>query len=207
MLEGPPFARELAVIKDKFFGTASFPGVFRSVKLVARRVSFHVTPPDTPAQGYAAVASRAPQATQTPFRRPGTPSQSAASPPENNSHRLGAVLRNKEGQRVDSYLRYTTAEFGIMKSRRLCNPFHILGKCPYESNYGKCQYEHDPKLDEKFLPALRAVARGSPCGEGLQCKEPDCILGHRCPREHCTPGSGCWFPLAMHNIDTKVVSL
>ncbi|MBE3047915.1 hypothetical protein IMZ48_36470, partial [Candidatus Bathyarchaeota archaeon] len=61
LLEGPPFAQELADIKDRF-GTASFNDVFRTQKLptlLKRRVpSPATTPPISPSTGYAAVASR-----------------------------------------------------------------------------------------------------------------------------------------------------
>lgn len=53
LLEGPPFARELAYIKDKF-RTVSFESVFRKEKLanIKRRVSFRTTPPGTPSPDY-----------------------------------------------------------------------------------------------------------------------------------------------------------
>ena len=104
LLEGPPFAHELADIKDRF-RTVSFDNLFRSQKLgnIKRRVSFHPTPPDTPSANYAMAVARAPSAvvpasaTQQSLavsRRPVTP----------------GVLRNRLGQRVDSPLSYSQQE-------------------------------------------------------------------------------------------------
>jgi hypothetical protein len=46
LIEGPPFAKELAKLKDKFL-VAHFPDLFRATKLMPRRVSFSTTPPPT----------------------------------------------------------------------------------------------------------------------------------------------------------------
>ncbi|CZT41159.1 uncharacterized protein RSE6_00870 [Rhynchosporium secalis] len=59
LIEGPPFAKELAVLRDSFI-VARFPDVFRTTKLPARRVSFTTTPPRTPVPPtYAATIGRA----------------------------------------------------------------------------------------------------------------------------------------------------
>ncbi|CZS92071.1 uncharacterized protein RCO7_00693 [Rhynchosporium graminicola] len=59
LIEGPPFATELAVLRDSFI-VARFPDVFRTTKLPARRVSFTTTPPRTPVPPtYAATIGRA----------------------------------------------------------------------------------------------------------------------------------------------------
>ncbi|KAG4276048.1 hypothetical protein FPRO04_14292 [Fusarium proliferatum] len=61
LIEGPPWAQELADFKDKFH-TVLFDTVFRSQKLpnIKRRVSFRTTPPTSPSANYANAASRAP---------------------------------------------------------------------------------------------------------------------------------------------------
>ncbi|KAJ0309515.1 hypothetical protein COL516b_002760 [Colletotrichum fioriniae] len=64
LLEGPPFAQELAEIKDQF-RVASFKRVFRRQKLfnnIKRKVSYNITPPSTPSPNYASAAARAPSA-------------------------------------------------------------------------------------------------------------------------------------------------
>ena len=199
LLEGPPFARELADIKDKF-RTVSFEEVFRSQKLVnnKRRVSFHTTPPATPKADYASAAAKAP-----PALAPSSAAQRGSTAP-----RMPVpfdVFRNRLGQRVDAPLEYSQVEFLILKNRKLCNSFHLLGKCPYKDATGKCQHDHKEKLSPRQMVALRAVARQSPCPSGLSCSDPDCYHGHRCTRDNCAV-SACRFSSAMHGVDTNIVS-
>ncbi|KAK3214390.1 hypothetical protein GRF29_28g2962661 [Pseudopithomyces chartarum] len=47
LLEGPPFSRDLAKIKDSF-RKVSFENIFRNQKLPQRQVSYNMTPPGTP---------------------------------------------------------------------------------------------------------------------------------------------------------------
>jgi len=199
LLEGPPFARELADIKDRF-RTASFQNVFRSQKLFnnKRRVSFHITPPATPSVDYASAAAKAPATSAPPLT---TQQGSTASRVLVSTQ----VLRNKRGQRVDSPLNYSQQDFVSLKGRKLCNSFHLLGKCHFLDTYGRCQHEHGERLNPNQVAALRAVARQSPCQYGLKCSDADCLSGHRCIRDNCIPAT-CRFPPGMHNIDTKIVS-
>jgi hypothetical protein len=200
LLEGPPFAYELADIKDRF-RTVLFDKVFRSQKLQnpKRKVSFHITPPATPLADYAAAAAKVPgMQTSSPTVQKGVTATRGGG--------LAAVLKNKAGQRVDARLEYSMADFHDMKGRKLCNPFHLTGKCPYMDNYGNCQHGHDDKLklSPKSLRALQAVARYSPCRQGPYCNDPDCVQGHCCPRENCKRVD-CRFPDVMHSVDTTVV--
>lgn len=199
LLEGPPFARELAVIKDKF-RVASFANVFRHQKLFnnKRRISFHITPPATPSVDYASVAGKAPSTSAPPPTTQLSPSRVPVST---------QVLRNRMGQRVDAPLKYSFDDFMSLKARKLCNSFHLLGKCSSRAfeNYGKCQHDHDGTLNRSEMEALRAVARQSPCQRGLECNDPDCPFGHRCTRINCAMGD-CRFSRAMNNVDTKIVS-
>jgi hypothetical protein len=114
------------------------------------------------------------------------------------------MLRNTSGHRVDSALNCTGPEVWKIKNRKLCNPFHLLGTCPFLNDYGNCQHDHTAVLNSKQLVALRAVARQSPCLHGLYCDDPDCLLGHRCTKENCSRTS-CRFPSDMHGVDTNVV--
>ncbi|KXH29445.1 CCCH zinc finger DNA binding protein [Colletotrichum salicis] len=62
LLEGPPFAQELAEMKDQF-RVASFNRVFRRHKLlnnIKRKVSYNIAPPSTPSTNYASAAAKAP---------------------------------------------------------------------------------------------------------------------------------------------------
>lgn len=204
LMAGPPFAYELAAIKDKFYNI-TLDSIFRSLKLPSeanRRTSFHITPPGTPMfpntpLNFAAVA-----------KVPGSPAHSAPVqlyyaepkvPPQ------GDILRNKFGQRVDSRLSFLQSDFSNLKDRKLCNNFHILGKCYYLEKFGKCHHVHGEKLTGQRLEALRAIARQSPCLNGLSCSHTDCVAGHKCPREPCHL-ENCWFPKEMHNVDSQAVA-
>ncbi|KAF6791404.1 CCCH zinc finger DNA binding protein [Colletotrichum sojae] len=199
LVEGPPFAQELADLKEKF-SIVSFDNVFRTQKLpnIKRRVSFRLTPPSTPSVGYAAAAARAPAAplsssSHAGQQHSGTTIASAAA----------GVSRNKAGQRVDAPLGCNQREIVTIKNRKLCNNFHLLGWCSYLEDHGSCLHEHGTRVTGRNLQALRAVARLSPCYAGLDCNDPSCILGHRCPRENCAVND-CKFG-TLHNIDTEIV--
>lgn len=197
LVEGPPFEWELNEIKDRF-DTATFGDVFRDKKLTTlkRRVSWQTTPPSTPSMDYAAVASR-PASSPSPTAQNGT-----SAPPPPNSSTWRKVLRNAAGERVDSELSHTQAEFHDVKSRKLCNRFHLVEKCLYDSG---CHYKHGDRLPPREREALLAVSRLSPCSEGLWCDDPNCITGHRCVRRDCQ-FDNCKFPDEMHDVDTQVVS-
>lgn len=203
LMAGPPFAYELAAIKDKFYNI-TLDHIFRSHKLPSeanRRTSFHITPPGTPMSptsplNFAAVA-----------KGPSSPAQSAPVQlyyAESKMPSNGIILRNKFGQRVDSRLSYLQSDFSNLKDRKLCNNFHILGKCYYLEKFGKCHHIHGEKLAGQRLEALRAIARQSPCLNGLSCSQTDCVAGHKCPREPCHL-ENCWFPKEMHNVDSQAV--
>lgn len=194
-LEGPPPAQELANIKDRF-GTFSFPNVFRNQKLpdIGRRVPLHITPPRTPPVDYATAVSKGPTAALS------TQSSSSAS----RGNAFDKVLQNAQGQRVDSPLNYTQHDFANLKSRKLCNSFHLLGRCRFVEKNGACTHKHGEGLNQKHMAALRAIARQSCCWSGLNCRDSDCILGHRCTRASCVPAT-CRFSPEMHQVDTKTV--
>ncbi|KAH7303523.1 hypothetical protein B0I35DRAFT_446544 [Stachybotrys elegans] len=199
LLEGPPFAHELVGIKDKF-RTASFKNIFRSDKLpsIKRRVSLPTNHPTNPSGGYAtALAKASPTPTLPSVAQPRSTGPRAVT--------LTKVLRNNLGQRVDAPLTYPQRDFISLKGRRLCNSFHLLGKCRYLDTYGNCQHEHGELLSLNQVPALCAIARQSACQSGLNCSDPECISGHRCTRENCVPKT-CRFPQSMHHTNTAIVS-
>ncbi|KAL7909638.1 hypothetical protein GGI35DRAFT_389559 [Trichoderma velutinum] len=203
LLAGPPFAYELAAIKDKF-QNVTFDNIFRGQKLpneANRRTSFHITPPGTP------MPSNAPLSFAAAAKVPSSPAHSAPAQlycPEPKPSPNGVILRNRLGQRVDSRLSYSQADFSSLKDRKLCNNFHLLGKCYYLDKYGKCHHIHGEKLTAQQLEALRGIARQSPCLNGLSCSQTDCVAGHRCPREPCHL-ENCWFPKEMHGVDSQVI--
>ncbi|PGH14546.1 hypothetical protein AJ80_05866 [Polytolypa hystricis UAMH7299] len=217
MVEGAPFERELAELKDKF-RTTSFPVAFRDTKLPpGRRVSFSAAASSTRSPGpkpstYASAASQSTAAVNNNASdsRPGTPSPSEKSPSSPSSITNGhngvfpesKVLRNKKGQRVDAPLKPSSSIVQSLKSRKLCNPYHLLGSCPYTS----CRHEHGEQLSDKWMEALRYVARLAPCPAGLECEDEDCYSGHRCPNQPCHRPN-CHFPKEMHGVDTKACKI
>ncbi|KAI4146145.1 MAG: hypothetical protein L6R39_003562 [Caloplaca ligustica] len=196
LLEGPPFAGELAVLVNKF-RTTSFPTVFRDAKIPNRRVSFSTTPPKStsphPPSWAATVQTRpAAELDSRPLREP-TP------PPENP--KKPAILRNSKGQRVDPIIKVPNLLVVTMKQKKLCNNHYLGGYCPYVN----CTHSHGEKLNDKAMAALRVVARMGPCSGGVYCDDEDCFSGHQCRREYCDTKS-CRFPYDMHFVDQKVVN-
>ncbi|OJD11495.1 hypothetical protein AJ78_07749 [Emergomyces pasteurianus Ep9510] len=218
MLEGPPFERELAELKDKY-RTASFPAVFRDTKLSPiRRVSFSLTPiyepsPTKPPPSYASAASFSSSPPGYHGSRPSTPAPAEKKPGSPNSTTSGstrfhgngavnsgiAVLKNKHGHRIDSPIKPSSSIVQSLKSRKLCNPYHLLGACHFLA----CKHEHGERLNEKTMEALRYVARLAPCPSGLECEDENCYSGHRCPNNPCHRPN-CHFPKEMHGVDTKI---
>jgi len=201
LLGGPPAAYELADVEARL-GTVSFDHIFRGHTLpnVKRKVSSSHAPAVLPPAAYASAAARA-------------PTESVAASTLSNTTGLTrgpqeeVVLLNSLGQRVDPRLSYTGHEFASIMSRKLCNQFHLLGKCHFANTYKKCSHDHEERLSPREKTTLRAVARLSPCYSGLLCSDPYCIAGHRCTRDGCAggPNSGCRFGPAMHNVDETVV--
>ncbi|PGH34035.1 hypothetical protein GX50_03182 [[Emmonsia] crescens] len=217
MLEGPPFERELAELKDKY-RTTSFPTLFRATKLPPiRRVSFSATPmyepsPTKSPPSYASAASFSSSPPGYNGSRPSTPAPTEKTPGSPSgangstwfsgngavSHEI-AVLKNKHGQRVDSPIKPSSSIVQSLKSRKLCNPYHLLGTCHFLA----CKHEHGERLSEKMMEALRYVARLAPCPSGLECEDENCYSGHRCPNNPCHRPN-CHFPKEMHAVDTKI---
>lgn len=194
LVEGPPFAHELAEIKDRF-GTTAFGEVFRTQKLptLKCRVSLQTTPPGTPSIDYATIASR-PASTPSPT---GAPCQTSPT--------AGKVQQNRLGQRIDMELKYSSVDFQDLKARKLCNRFHLTGKCPNPQLHGKCYHEHGERVPASQRTALLAISRLSPCPLGSWCQDSKCISGHRCPRPNCYI-EDCRFPYDMHGVDTQIVN-
>ncbi|KAJ0419671.1 CCCH zinc finger DNA binding protein [Aspergillus carlsbadensis] len=195
LVEGPRFASEMRQLADGFQTTA-FETVFMSNKLKpARKVSFcepsTITPPRTPIVNYASAAKT-------------SPPQSAAlatTPAANTPTRSLAVCFNAKGHRVDRPLG-TSAKGTVnaLKRKKLCNPFHILGSCPYAD----CSHTHGPALSLQERIDLTSIARLCACQRGLWCEDPICINGHRCPWDNCT-GKDCRFSKELHGVDTRIV--
>jgi hypothetical protein len=198
LLEGRPFAHELAELASRFFST-SFPDVFRSTQLPRRRVSFTTTPPRTPTENYAAVARNAPLTLPSSSSIP-SGSMAGPSPNDVRSRSQSNVAVNAQGQRVDLPLHISNINVGALKKEKYCNMYHILGRCGYVN----CEYKHGTQLTGQNLQTLRHIARLSPCPIGLECRDETCISGHRCTKNFSCTDMNCWFG-DMHRIDTTPV--
>ncbi|POR35957.1 Uncharacterized protein TPAR_03845 [Tolypocladium paradoxum] len=203
LLRGARFASELQNLHARFHVT-SFDDVFRRGTLPSfePRAPLRMTPPATPDQGYAAVAARGTSST-TPLPTMQGPS---ASPATANKNGKPFIERNAQGYRLDRRIQFSSDDYKSLKPRKLCNAFHILGKCPYGGD-GSCNYKHGKRLPAEKIPALRLIARSSPCPAGVWCAEPDCIYGHRCVRDGYCDRSVCWFSDEMHDTDTRVATV
>jgi hypothetical protein len=189
MLEGPPFAKELMDLREKF-ATTSFNTVFRKTKFQSRGTPFNITPPASPSPSYARVITQ------------GSAQQPSTTPsPSDGERDVHTILRNGKGQRVDSYLRYTQIDVGNLIREKLCNAYHLQGRCPFNN----CTHKHGARVQGKQLEALRFIARLRWCGNGVRCSDESCISGHQCPHKGCTGKGSCRFPKEMHGVDTKVV--
>ncbi|KAF7908491.1 uncharacterized protein EAF01_004246 [Botrytis porri] len=194
LLEGPPFAKELATMKEKFL-VARFPGVFRNTKLSVRRVSLPTTPPrsstpDTPSYAARVLGNVGSDAVSIEES-----SDSSVAVPVRSKY---AVLRNSKGQRLDAIISPPSSLITVMRNTKHCNMFHILGECPYE----KCNFLHGKRLDKKGIDARRFISRFKPCPSKLNCGDEKCLLGHQCPDKGCARiGKGCKFNKEMHNVD------
>ena len=193
MLEGPPFAKELVQIVDKF-QQCSFPRVFRDTKILPRRVSFSTTPPKSMSPKIPNYASTAASA------KVGGSNNVLESKPDPQAE--GIVPKNSKGQRVDLPIRVDKTTINWLKGRRWCNNHYLRGYCGYRL----CSYEHDTQLNETQKDGLRTMARQTPCDMGSDCDNVDCFFGHRCQGNPCAWGASCRFSPELHSIDTQVVN-
>ena len=114
------------------------------------------------------------------------------------------ILLNRKEQRLDPKLPKADVITNhrlheLIAQHKLCNTFHITGKCE-DGSY--CQYHHGERLEAKLQNALRHKARTQSCGLGGICRSFDCVAGHHCQRDPCPAGIGCWFA-ASHGMDTE----
>lgn len=219
MVEGPPFAFELRSLAEKF-QTTSFTSIFRKTKLPTRKVSFSETPPTSPALTYASAAAvtgnSASNGSKSPRMSPvpaGAVLAPLTSPPvqlEQHQYQypyqhqkkqlMMPVYQNNKGERVDMPLKPVEGIIKLLKQRRLCYQYHLLGDCGYNT----CTHGHGTRLSSaRELEALRFMARLSPCGIGLGCDLETCVAGHQCPRPGCQ-GGDCRFPREMHGVDKRI---
>lgn len=116
--------------------------------------------------------------------------------------------KNKYGQRVDavdSSIPYQ--ELQRIKKMKLCNIYYLQGK---DACNGNCGHSHTYPLKAYERNVLKEVARMTPCYYKLDCDDPSCIYGHRCPqnkpgKKDCFFKDDCRFVGWGHGIDEQVV--
>lgn len=230
LVEGVSFDRELDAVKGSY-RTARFPEVFRSAKLAPAWVApwksnlpsrSLLTP--SPSQQYSnpvtlSRSSTNPSASILGGPLPAPTSNKVSDPLDFQVVRSKApgssppktVERNKYGQRVDrlDFKSIPRDDLNRLKKLKLCNYYFLLGECPNEEN---CYHDHDRKLTRQELHILSAIARMTPCRFGLECDDPECIYGHRCPQSEpgkktCFRAESCRFEPVAHGIDTNIVKV
>lgn len=201
LVEGPPFARYMKELTSDF-KTTSFPNVFMSRKLnETPRVPSGPASPVTntaiistgsPTPNYASAAARPAPALQFPLPLTKGCQESRI------SLKLSLYVNDLE-QRVDRPLKQSPKQaLASLKARKLCNRFHILGECPYGM---VCTHNHKFVPSDQEIVDLMYIARSTPCGEGVYCRDVKCISGHRCAfGESCVSKHECRFDLSMHGV-------
>lgn len=120
-----------------------------------------------------------------------------------------AIERNRAGQRIDKVdSSIPNHEIQRIKKLKLCNIYYLQG--PSYCTTNSCSHSHNYPLSKGERNVLREVARMTPCYYKMDCSDPDCIYGHRCPQNKpddnaCWYGEDCRFHGWGHGIDTRIV--
>jgi hypothetical protein len=236
LLEAVPFEKEIATLKEQFKST-KFDGLFRTTKLAPApvvpkgplqavtaslpalsRVESNGTTgttssSSTPAMTWASISAQ-------PFLPSGPPSKASttrtSTPTSMKSPDVAEVKpaskgieRNRFDQRIDKVdSSIPNHEIQRIKKLKLCNIFYLQGASYCTSN--NCSHSHTYPLSKGERSILREVARMTPCYYRMDCSDPECIYGHRCPQNKpdepgCWYGEDCRFYGWGHGIDTRVV--
>ncbi|KAK6381273.1 hypothetical protein LTS17_004330 [Exophiala oligosperma] len=238
LLESIPFEKNLATLKDQF-KIIKFDNIFRTTKLcpsqalpkgplqavtatlpALSRVESNTTngtgsSSSTPAMTWASLTAQpapvpavsAPKAGST---RTSTPTSLRSPEPVSAVASTGkSIDRNRNGQRIDK-VDSTIPNYEIqrIKKLKLCNIYYLQG--PEYCTSNNCSHSHTYPLSKGERNVLREVARMTPCYYKMDCSDPECIYGHRCPqndpnRQDCWYGDKCRFIGFGHGIDTRVV--
>jgi hypothetical protein len=129
LIEGPPFAEELAKLKDKFL-VAHFPNLFRATKLTPRRVSFSTTPPPSPspkAPSYAATIASPVATTAVGINGSYYPLTNTTIPVRKDY----PVLQNSKGQRLDAIINPTQSTRANSEKQETLQPVPYSGGVPF----------------------------------------------------------------------------
>jgi hypothetical protein len=232
LLETLAFENDVATLKTSF-STTKFDKVFRTTKLtlptppaipkgplpgvvaqlpaLARVESNGTTgsasSASTPAITWANLAS---QPTPTPPK----PAVVACAPTPRPTSANKTIDRNRHGQRIDKVDNtIPNHELQRIKKLKLCNIYYLQGSqfCTPSSNNGHpCSHSHSYNLTKAEKNVLREVARMTPCYYKMECEDPECIYGHKCPQSkegsnECWYGEDCRFYGWGHGVDMRVV--
>lgn len=236
LLEAVPFEKEIATLKEQV-RTTNFDGLFRTTKLAAvpavpkgplqavtaslpalSRVESNGTTgttssSSTPAMTWASISAQ-------PFLPSGPPSKGSTTRTSTPTSMRSpdavevkpaskSIERNRFDQRIDKVdSSIPNHEIQRIKKLKLCNIFYLQGASYCTSN--NCSHSHTYPLSKGERSILREVARMTPCYYRMDCSDPECIYGHRCPQNKpdeagCWYGEDCRFFGWGHGIDTRVV--
>ncbi|EXJ84530.1 hypothetical protein A1O3_05199 [Capronia epimyces CBS 606.96] len=235
LVESVPFEKDILAVKDHFKIT-KLENVFRTTKLspssapkgplhavtatlpALSRVESNGTTgttssSSTPAITWATMTAQpfvpSAPASKASTTRTSTPT-SMKSPEAVVSKPVAKNLdRNRLGQRVDKVdSSIPNHEIQRIKKLKLCNIYYLQG--PSYCTSSNCSHSHTYPLSKGERNVLREVARMTPCYYKLDCSDPECIYGHRCPQNKpddagCWYGEDCRFYGWGHGIDTRVV--
>ncbi|EXJ70161.1 uncharacterized protein A1O5_06229 [Cladophialophora psammophila CBS 110553] len=217
LLEGPAFPFDLKKVAQGFH-QISFKTIFRSTKIqiapngtIALTAGVKRPAPDT----LSVVRDRqSPRPATTALTPPTTKlalvAQQPAAPPIVPSPIVPSpivpspiIYQNQYGQRLDIPLKIDKQYLQYLYdfNSRLCNNFYLKGHCPYGAN---CEWDHSQVLNQVQLDTFRYKARTSACRNAF-CQDPQCPLGHMCPRNGACHIPACKFLPEMHNIDVSQV--
>ncbi|KAL5355779.1 hypothetical protein BJX96DRAFT_78702 [Aspergillus floccosus] len=225
LIEGLPFGSELEAIKPSYRIT-KFSDLFRDSKItvwapwkaaVASKPRSHLTP--SPSQLAAVPMSRTSTSTSNgnnahvsteSIRAPSLGEFQVVRSKSTVPQPPKIVERNRYGQRVDrlDFKAIPRDEITRLKKLKLCNFYFLQGECPNDN----CHHDHSRKLTKSEHLVLTAIARMTPCRYGLDCDDPECMYGHRCPqsepgKKDCFWGDNCRFDVSAHGIDTNIVKV
>ncbi|GKZ30190.1 hypothetical protein AbraIFM66950_008139 [Aspergillus brasiliensis] len=225
LIEGVTFEKDLAKIKAAY-RVSQFPEILRDTRItpvwapwkaaVASKPLPTLTPSPKPgavplSRTSTSTSTNASTSLSSTSARPSSPGEFQVVPSKSAAPaRPKVVERNKYGQRVDrvDFKSIPREEMNRLKKLKLCNLHYLLGECTVDN----CQHDHSRKLTKSELQILTAIARMTPCRYGLECDDPECTYGHRCPhaepgKKDCYWGSNCRFDPAAHGIDTNIVKV
>lgn len=236
LLEAVPFDKEIASLKTNF-KTTKLENVFRNTKLgpapivpkgplqavtatlpALSRVESNGTTEttsssSTPAMTWATMTAQpfvpSAPASKASTTRTSTPTSIKSPEAVVSKPVTKTIERNRHGQRIDKVdPSIPNHEIQRIKKLKLCNIFYLQGPSYCTSN--NCSHSHTYPLSKGERSVLREVARMTPCYYKMDCSDPDCIYGHRCPQNKpddpgCWYGEDCRFYGWGHGIDTRVV--